>query len=62
LEIYKTYEKIYFVQDFSKVNPWNHRKKVPPRHQSRYIGTTSDVVYRKLKGVVEASIIFAKGN
>jgi hypothetical protein len=40
---------------------WNHRKKVSPRHQSRYIGSTLDVVYRKLK-VVDASITFAVGS
>jgi hypothetical protein len=42
-------------------NPWNHRKNVPPRHQSRYIGSTLDVLYKKLK-VVEAPITFAIGS
>jgi hypothetical protein len=36
-------------------------KKVPPRHQSRYIGSTLDVVHRKLK-VVEAPITVAIGS
>jgi hypothetical protein len=40
------------------LNPWNHRKKIPPRHQSRYIGSTLDVVHIKLKEV-EAPITFA---
>jgi hypothetical protein len=41
------------------INPWNHRKNYPPRHHSQYIGSTLDVVYRK---VVEASITFAIGS
>jgi hypothetical protein len=36
-------------------------KKVSPRHQSRYIGSTLNVVYRKLK-VFEAPITFAIGS
>jgi hypothetical protein len=40
------------------LTPGITEKKVPPRHQSRYIGSTLGVVYRKLK-VVEAPITFA---
>jgi hypothetical protein len=40
------------------LTPGTTEKKVPPRHQSRYIGSTLDVVYRRLK-VVEAPITFA---
>jgi hypothetical protein len=36
-------------------------KKVPPRHQSPYIGPTLDVNYKKLKAV-EAPITFAIGS
>ena len=43
------------------LTPGITEKKVPPRHQSRYIGSTLDVVYRKLK-VVEALITFAIGS
>jgi hypothetical protein len=38
--------------------PCEHRKKVPSRHQSLYIGSSFDVDYRKPK-VVGVSIIFA---
>jgi hypothetical protein len=44
-----------------RLTPGITEKKVPPRHQSRYIGSTLDVVYRKLK-VVEAPITFAIGS
>jgi hypothetical protein len=43
------------------LTPGITEKKVPPRHQSRYIGSTWDIVYRKLK-VVEAPITFAIGS
>jgi hypothetical protein len=43
------------------LTPGITEKKVPPRHQSRYIGSTLDVAYRKLK-VVEAPITFALGS
>ena len=31
------------------LTPCEHIKKVPPRRQSQYIGSSLDVVYRKLK-------------
>jgi hypothetical protein len=43
---------------FNSLTPGITEKKVPPRHQSRYIGSTLDVVYRKLK-VVKVPITFA---
>jgi hypothetical protein len=43
------------------LTPGITEKRVPPRHQSRYIGSTLDVVYRKLN-VVEAPITFAIGS
>ena len=44
-----------------RLTPGITEKKVPPRHQSGYIGSTFDVVYRKLT-VVEAPITFAIGS
>jgi hypothetical protein len=43
------------------LTPGIAEKKVPPRHQNRYIGSTLDVNYRKLKAV-EAPITFAIGS
>jgi hypothetical protein len=43
------------------LTPGITEKKVPPRHQSRYIGSTLNVVYRKLKAV-ESPITFAIGS
>jgi hypothetical protein len=37
-------------------------RKVPPRHQSQYIGSTLDIVNSKLVQVVETPITFALGN
>jgi hypothetical protein len=42
----------------SVLTPGIAEKKVPPSHQSRYIGSTLNFVYRKLK-VVEAPITFS---
>jgi hypothetical protein len=47
--------------EISFLTPGITEKKVPPRHQSRYIGSTLDVVYRKPK-VVEAPITFGIGS
>jgi hypothetical protein len=41
--------KISFFPFHTLLNPCEYLKKVAPRHQSRYIGSTLDVVYRKPK-------------
>jgi hypothetical protein len=58
---YSDAERIFFKEPLIPLTPGITEKKVSPRHQSRYIGSTLDVVYRKLK-VVEASITFAIGS
>jgi hypothetical protein len=52
-----------FLKNTTPFTPGITEKKVPPRHQSRYryIGSTLNVVYRKLKEV-EAPITFAIGS
>jgi hypothetical protein len=42
------------------LTPGITEKKVSPRHQSRYIGSTLDVVNKKLK-IVEALVTFSIG-
>jgi hypothetical protein len=42
-------------------NPCEHKKKVPPTHQSHNCGSTLNVIYRKLKGIVGAVVIFNHG-
>ena len=59
-QVFTKKERFFFL-NFGHLTPGITEKKVPPRHESRYIGSTLDVVYRKLK-VVEAPITFAIGS
>ena len=52
------YKKIRADGFICVLTPGITEKKVPPKHQSRYIGSSLDVVYKKLK-VVEAPITSA---
>jgi len=47
----KLEQKSYSFKRYSAVNPCEHIKKVPPRHQSHNCGSTLNVVHRKLKAV-----------
>ena len=51
----------FFIKKYYSLTPGITEKKVPPRHQSRCIGYTLAVAYRKFK-VVEAPITFAIGS
>jgi hypothetical protein len=46
-----TLDKRQFREEICIVNPCEHIKKVPPRHQRHNCGFTLNVVHRKLKAV-----------